>query len=124
MNKTNKIIFWTSTGLVSALSLMSAGMYLFNYEEVCKLFLSLGFPIFVIYPLAIAKILGVGTIITRKNKSLVEWAYAGFFFDFLLAVGAHLSIGDGEFGAAAVALVLISTSYIFSKKLQTNETIN
>ena len=115
--KTNKIIFWVSTGLLSALALMSAGMYIFDYKEISKLFLSLEFPVFIIYPLAIAKILGVGTILTRKYKSLVEWAYAGFFFDFLLAIGGHLNADDGEFYGAAMALVLLTVSYIFSKRL-------
>lgn len=115
--KANKIIFWTSTVLLSALALMSAGMYLFNYEEISKVFLGLGFPVFIIYPLAIAKILGVGVILTRKNKSLVEWAYAGFFFDFVLAFGAHINAEDGGFGVSVIALVLVTTSYIFSKKI-------
>ena len=122
--KTNKIIFWIATGLVSALSLLSAGMYLFNYEGVSQIFLSLGFPTFIIYPLAIAKILGVFTILLRKNKTLVEWAYAGFVFDFSLAIGAHLSVGDNEHIPAVVALILISISYIFSKKLNQNGKIS
>ena len=32
--KTNKIIYWGATGLLSALLLMSAGMYVFNNLDV------------------------------------------------------------------------------------------
>jgi hypothetical protein len=66
--------------------------------------------------LAIAKIAGVITLLTRFHSTLKEWAYAGFFFNFLLAAGAHLSAGDGEAGAAFVALVLLLTSYFLEKK--------
>lgn len=117
--KTNKIIYWISTGLLSALAIMSAGMYIINYEGVSEIFTHLGFPTFLIYPLAGAKILGVAAILTRKNKTLMEWAYAGFFFDFLLAIGAHLNVSDGEQGGAIMALALLILSYIFNKRMET-----
>lgn len=114
--KTNKIVFWVSTGLLSAMMLMSASMYVFKHEEILASFQLLGFPQFLIYPMAIAKLLGIVAIWSRFNQSLTEWAYAGFFFNFLLAFGAHVNIGDGEFGGALVALVVLLTSYIFQKR--------
>jgi len=48
---------------------------------------------------------------------LKEWAYAGFFFDFVLAFFAHFMVNDGEFAPALVALVLLFTSYGSWKKL-------
>jgi hypothetical protein len=113
-----KLIYWISTGLLSALAVMSAGMYIFNNAEISKLFEGLGYPAYIIYPLAIAKILGLVAIWTNKNKSLKEWAYAGFFFDFLLAVSAHIMVNDGEFAGALIALVLLFTSYLSWKKLE------
>ena len=110
MNK-QKITYLVSTGLMSALMLMSAGMYIFNNEAIQGAFTSLGYPTYLIYPLAIAKILGILAIWVNKSKALKEWAYAGFFFDFVLALTAHLAIDDGEFGAAAVALILLVISY-------------
>lgn len=114
--KRNKIIYLVSTGLFTALMLFSAGMYLFANEVAVDAFTKLGFPTFVIYPLAAAKILGLGAIWIGKSKTLKEWAYAGFFFNLLLAVSAHLSINDGEFAAALLGLVLLLTSYTFNKK--------
>jgi hypothetical protein len=113
-----KLIYWISTGLLSALAVMSAGMYIFNNAEISKLFEGLGYPIYIIYPLAIAKILGVIAIWASKNKSLKEWAYAGFFFDFLLAFSAHIMANDGEFAGALIAMVLLLTSYFSLKKLE------
>ncbi|MGZ2370739.1 DoxX family protein [Ancylomarina sp. YFZ004] len=116
MEKKNKIIYWMATGLLSAMMLMSASMYIFNYEMVGQTFASLGFPIYIIYPLAIAKILGVIAILSRKSKFLKEWAYAGFFFDFVLALSAHWVANDGEFVSAFVAILLLMVSYRYDAK--------
>ncbi len=115
--KTNRIIYYISTGLLTALMLMSAGMYLFNHAAVSNIFNTLGFPSYLVYPLAVAKILGLVAIWTRKSNTLKEWAYAGFFFDFLLACSAHLYAKDGEFLPAVVAIILLITSYIFEKRV-------
>ena len=55
-------------------------MYFTKYEMVKGFFQSLGYPIYLIYPLATAKVLGIIAIITKKSRLLKEWAYAGFFF--------------------------------------------
>jgi hypothetical protein len=115
--KNLKIINWVSTGLLTAMMLLSAGMYIFNHAEISETFLALGYPTHIIYPLAIAKILGLVAIWTNFSKSLKEWAYAGFFFDFVLAFAAHTMVSDGEFGGALVALVLLFVSYFTWKKL-------
>lgn len=116
MNK-NKLIFYIATGLMSIMMVLSAGMYVFNYAEVAPIFTSLGYPTYIIYPLAAAKMLGLIAIWSSYNKTLKEWAYAGFFFDFILALSAHLNVGDGEFAPSLAALVLWSVSYIFDKKV-------
>lgn len=115
--KTNKIIYWVATGLLTVMMLMSAGMYFFNHTVVSETFTKLGFPAYIIYPLAIAKLLGLVAIWTNKIKALKDWAYAGFFFNFILALAAHVMIKDGEHMGAIVALVLLLVSYWYSKKL-------
>jgi len=117
MEKRNKIIYWIATGSLSALMLMSASMYFFNYEMVSETFVRLGYPTFIIYPLATAKILGLIAILSRKSEFLKEWAYAGFFFDFVLALSAHWVINDGEYMPAFVALLLLIVSYRYDKKV-------
>lgn len=115
--KRNRIIYLVATGLLTALMLMSAGMYFFNHEMVAETFIKLGYPSYIIYPLAIAKILGLTAIWTKKSNTLKEWAYAGFFFDFVLAVSAHIYIKDGEYAPAVVAILLLLVSYSFEKRL-------
>ena len=117
--KTNNIVFYVATGLLSALMLFSATNFIFNNAEVSTLFVALGYPAYIIYPLATAKILGLIAIWSNYSKTLKELAYAGFFYVSLLALSAHLNVGDGGFGPAAVALVLWTVSYIFEKKART-----
>ncbi len=117
MEKRNKIIYWIATILLSAMMLMSASMYVLKYEMVSQIFMSLGFPIYLVYPLAVAKILGVTAILSRKSKFLKEWAYAGFFFDFILALSAHWVVNDGGYISAFVAILLLTVSYRYGKKV-------
>ncbi|AZQ43194.1 DoxX family protein [Nonlabens ponticola] len=111
-----KIAYWIVTVLFCLMMTFSAGMYLFNSEYIFTEFVKLGFPTWIVYPLAGAKLLGVATILIRKNRSLVEWAYAGFFFNILLAMLAHIVIVDGEQWGALVALIMAMSSYFLGKK--------
>ncbi len=116
--KTTKIIYYISTGLLTILMLFSAGMYFFNHQEVVLMFASFGYPTYIIYPYAILKILGIVALWFVANKVIKEWAYAGFFFAFVLAFFAHFMIGDGEQLGAGMAIILLTTSYIMNKKIK------
>ena len=115
--KTTKIIYYVSTALLTLLMLFSAGMYFFNHAEVAKMFTNFGYPTYIIYPYAIAKLLGLVALWFVANKTIKEWAYAGFFFAFILAFFAHIMISDGEQMGAILAMVFLITSYITSKKI-------
>ena len=56
--KTIKIVYWTSTSLLSAGFLMSAVMYLTKNSELMKNFASIGYPAYVVTFLGLAKLLG------------------------------------------------------------------
>ncbi|KGL62905.1 DoxX family protein [Polaribacter sp. Hel1_85] len=115
--KTTKIIYYVSTGLLTLLMLFSAGMYFFNHAEVASMFSNFGYPTYIIYPYAIAKILGLVALWFVVNKTIKEWAYAGFFFAFIFAFFAHIMISDGEQMGAILAMILLITSYITNKKI-------
>lgn len=117
MEKRNKIIYWVSTGLLSAMMGMGAIMYFLQNEMVCEMFVSLGYPAHLVYPLAIAKLLGIVAILTKKSHTLKEWAYAGFFFDLVLATMAHLQAGDGGFVSPLVALAILMISLFYDRKV-------
>ncbi|TXG39683.1 DoxX family protein [Seonamhaeicola maritimus] len=115
--KRDKIIFYISTGLLSLLMLFSASMYFFNHEEISGMFKSFGYPTYIIYPYGAAKLLGLFAIWNPNFKAIKEWAYAGFFFAFILAFFAHFMIGDGEQAGAIIAMILLIISYIFNKRI-------
>ncbi len=114
--KTQTIIYWIATGLVCALMLASAGVYIVNHQGVSEIFKNLGFPTYIIYPLAFAKILGVIAITTKKSRTLKEWAYAGFFYDFVLAFMAHYNAGESVL-VNILAFILLAISYFVGKRL-------
>jgi len=116
--KTQKIIYWIATAALTLLMLFSASMYFFNHDMIVQVFTSFGYPTYIIYPLAVVKLLGLIVILSNKGGALKEWAYAGFFFDFILAFFAHYMIGDGEQALSVVGLVVLLTSYFLGKKVR------
>ncbi len=115
--KTDKIIYWITTGITCAIFAFSAGMYIMKYEMIAGFFPVLGFPAWLVAPLAAAKILGIVAILTRKVKVLTEWAYAGFFFDAVLAQAAHIDHGDGWMQLSLLAIVATILSRIYYGKV-------
>ena len=114
--KLPKIAYWITTVLMCLIFLFSAGMYFTKYEMVKGFFEALGHPTYIIYPLAVAKVLGVVAVLSNKVKVLTEWAYAGFFFDAVLATAAHSFAGHG-IGLSAIAIVLVLASrFLLSKR--------
>lgn len=114
-----RIIYWIATILLSLMMLFAAYTDIFNHAYALEIFKRLGFPAYIIFPLAVAKVLGVVAILTKKSRTLKEWAYAGFFFNFILAASAHLNAGDGAEGAAPAfgALLLLCISYFTDRKI-------
>lgn len=115
--KKHKITYWISTGFLSALLLMSSGMYIFNHEEIVKAFESFGYPTYLIYPLAFAKVTGVIVLLSQKRSTIKEWAYSALFFELVLAFFAHYMISDGEQVGAVIAMILLMISYVSGNKI-------
>ena len=117
MHKTYKILYWIATLSVCGIMLYSASMYVTKTEMVEGFFESFNYPTYLVIPLAIAKVLGVAMILYRKPLWLAEWAYAGFFFDMVLASAAHFKSGHGV-GLSVYGIVLVLTSYFLGKKVR------
>ena len=96
---------------------MGVSQYFFNHEVVKGMFENLHFPTYLIYPMGIAKIIGILVIWFSKSQTLKEWAYAGFVLNLLLAVSAHLNVNDNEYFASVIVLILALSSYFFNRKL-------
>ena len=113
--KRNKIIYYITTGLFTASMSISILMYFFAHDMAAEAFTKLGFPTYIIYPLAIAILLGLTAIWTGKSKLLKEWAYAGFFFDVTLAFTAHMVAKDGGELFSVIAFIALMISYLLGK---------
>jgi hypothetical protein len=114
--KSQKIIFRISTGILSIIVLMFVANSIFNREMFTNRFSTLGYPIYLIYPLVVAKILGLIAIWSNKSEILKEWAYAGFCFNFVLSFLAEIQAIDGEYISSPLALIVLLISYISGKK--------
>ena len=117
MKDKDLIIYRVVTVLFTLLMLGGVSQYIFAHEMVVGMFEQLKFPAYLIYPMATAKTLGVIAIWANKSKMLKEWAYAGFVFNLLLAISAHINMNDGQFMGATVGLILVIVSYIYNKKV-------
>lgn len=117
MKNKDLIIYRTVTTLFTLLVLMGASQYFFNHEVVKEMFVQIQFPTYLIYPMGIAKFLGISAIWFSKSKVIKEWVYAGFVFNFLLAISAHVNVNDGEYFPAIIALVFAVASYVYHRKL-------
>ena len=114
--KTKKIIFWTTTALMSAGMLMSSVMYLTHNPKLVEGFKLLGLPMFMINLLGVAKLLGALALIQPFVPKLREWAYAGFTFVLTGALWAHLSTST-PFAPVLVFGLLLAVSYILNVQL-------
>lgn len=116
--KIQKIGFYLATGVLTAIMIYSVQMYLRTPGAIAAYFESVNYPGYLVYPLAIAKILGLVAIWGNFSKSLKEWAYAGFFFDVTLAFTAHMVAKDGGELFSIIACIALMISYFLGKRVR------
>ncbi len=119
--KAAKITFWITTVLIFLTEGVMPALT-FNSEEARLGLQHLGYPAYFGMALAIFKVLGALTlIIPQIPKSIKEWAYAGFTFNFIFALISHLVI-DGVNGGMSlfplIAIGILAASYISYHKIQ------
>lgn len=117
--KKTKIIYWTTTGIFTAMMVLSSIQY-FTSEDVMNTFKHLGFSDYFRIELGIAKILGaIALILPMVSQKIKEWAYAGFGIVLISAAIAHLASEDGIVSVIApiVFFIILATSYTYKNKL-------
>lgn len=116
--KTNKIIYWTTTAIISLMMLFSAYNYFAN-PEMAKAFTHLGFPNYFRIELGTAKILGALVLLIPQIPARIkEWSYVGFAITFVSAAIAHYSSGDSisVIVMPIVFLIILVVSYMYFHK--------
>lgn len=117
--KTQKIIYWVTTGIVVLGMVMSFFNYFFNPDMKVG-YAHIGFPDWFRIELGIAKLLGaLALAIPAVPARVKEWAYVGFFINFFSAIFAHYFAGDptGTLIAPIVLLILLVLSYVAREKM-------
>ncbi len=114
----DKIIYWTTTGIVAAIMLWSAYYFCFN-KAMKGAFEHLGFPNYFRIELTVAKILGVlALVIPAIPNRIKEFAYFGFGITVVSAIIAHSSSGDGISHVIdpLIVLSILAVSYLYYHK--------
>jgi hypothetical protein len=113
------VVYWIVTALFVLGQGYSVVQYLREAPRMVETITGLGYPVYFMKILAVAKILGIAAILYGRPPVLKEWAYAGFTFDVLGAFSSHVASGD-PLHVAAVPLVFLAlqlTSYLIWKRL-------
>ena len=91
--KTINILYWVFTIIFAGLMLFSAiGGFKPSEDAVKMVHDGLGFPVYFIQFISVAKLLGVIAILIPGFPRLKEWAYAGLFFDLIGATYAGIAV--------------------------------
>lgn len=113
-----KITYWISTAIPVVVFATTGAMYLIHHPVMVAKFQELGYPLYVLNILGVAKILGVIALVIPKYPRLKEWAYAGFVFDLIGAIWSHAAVqGFGQAVRLLVPLTIMVVSYVTYHKL-------
>ena len=117
MKKTN-IIYWITTGLFAFGMLGSAIPDIMVVHMAADGFRAMGYPVYLVPFLGVAKALGVIAILVPGFPRLKEWAYAGLVFDLVGATYSVNALGMPLVNSSMmiVLLVLGFVSYVYHHK--------
>jgi len=118
--KTIKIFYWTTTILFSLFFLMDGVMGMIRIEQGKEIMIHLGYPVYVMTILGVAKFTGALAILQGRFKTLKEWAYAGFTFHFIGASASRAFASDslGLIISPLIFMALMFLSYFLWKKVE------
>jgi uncharacterized membrane protein YphA (DoxX/SURF4 family) len=118
--------YWIAT-IIFALMMIADGFGGITQQEAGKEVLKhLGYPMYLLIIVGIAKLLGAVSILQNKFTAIKEWAYAGFAINFIGAFASRAFVGDGIslLIPPIIALAIMFIPYILWKKLRSNVKIS
>ena len=92
--KREEAIYWVLTGVFCAFFTAGGTAHVLRAEGMAESMVALGYPLYVMTILGVAKLSGVVALLVPGQPFLKEWAYAGFTIDLLGATASHLLAGD------------------------------
>jgi DoxX-like family len=122
------LAYWIVTALFSAFMIFSSiGGITLNEQAVAYLHDHMGYPLYFIQIISVAKILGAIAILLPLPARVKEWAYFGFFIDLVVAVFSFIALGDPVAQWAPMFLfiaVLLAAYWLHHKRLAMRATTN
>jgi len=117
--RTTRIVYWTFTLLFVIPLVWSAVQMLTQAPRMTETIRSLGYPMYFMTLLGVAKLLGAAAILFSPFRTLKEWAYAGYTFDVLGAFVSHAAHGDSALISSVPLLFLgaLVLSYLGWRRL-------
>ena len=105
--KKTKPLYWIFTIIFAGLMLFSAiPNIISNADSVKFMHDMLGYPVYIIPFIGVAKLLGViAILIPGLNSRMKEWAYAGLFFDLAGAVYSGVAVA-GKFDPMMIMMLI------------------
>jgi hypothetical protein len=82
------------TGILLLQTVAGAVLDLSRNEAFADAATHLGYPSYLLSILGILRIAAFITILIPESGALKEWAYAGLFFEFVIACISHIAVGD------------------------------
>ncbi len=119
MKKTNTV-YWIVTVLFGAFMILTAIPDVISSPDAVKFMTELGYPLYFIPFIGVAKILGVIAILIPGFPRIKEWAYAGLAFDLIGAAFSIIASGTPGLGWTfiLIPLTLCFVSYFLYHKRQ------
>ena len=100
------ILYWVFTILFALLMLFSAVGGLQPSQGAIKIMHDqMGYPVYFIQFISVAKLLGVIAILVPRFPRLKEWAYAGLFFDLIGAIYSGVA-ASGKFDPLMLSMLI------------------
>lgn len=117
--KTIKTLYWIFTILLALLLAFDGIGGVTRQQAGQDVMRHLGYPVYLLSIVGIAKLLAVVAILQNRFKTIKEWAYAGIVINHYGAAASHAFAGDPAFEIIfpVLMLIIVFIPYFLWKKL-------
>lgn len=118
--KSIKILYWVFTILFAAFAIMDGFGGITKQQAGIDVMQHLGFPVYAMQIMGVAKVLGAIAIIQTKFNTIKEWAFAGFVINFIGAFASRAFVGDSGMWLIfpVILLAFMFIPYLLWKRLE------
>ncbi len=115
--KVKSIVYWLATAYLLFLLGFSVWAYHAKHEMIASYFSALGYPEYLVYPLAYLKALVVLIVVSHRYNDLRDMAYAAYFINMMMALVGHVVYGD-SYSHAALGGTCLLISYLLGNSVR------